>query len=294
MNRGQRSEVAAKLKSRRRESFVAVVLGPANLVREGLCRILRAAEFRVLPLKSMLECSLLKPLPNRQFILILDVGEDELAAGPEILRFKKHYPAARAVVIAEHYRRDAVAAALRAGANAYLLRETPCDSFIQSLELVMLGETIIPAAMLPSIVGDDLDGEPVMPAETEAELNNGSSIRLLSEREQCVLSHLIAGDSNKAIARKMNISDGTVKVHVKALLRKIRVHNRTQAAIWAMSNSPLLPALNDGSPNQPPDATGVALIPLAGHEAHVPAIPGPRSIGGCAIPQPPRPNSKSD
>ena len=58
----------------------------------------------------------------------------------------------------------------------------------------------------------------------------------LSPREKAILSCLIEGDSNKCIARKIDIAEATVKVHVKAILRKIRVHNRTQAAIWGMNN----------------------------------------------------------
>jgi two-component system nitrate/nitrite response regulator NarL len=51
---------------------------------------------------------------------------------------------------------------------------------------------------------------------------------------------LIEGASNKAIGRKINAAEGTVKVHVKAILRKIRARNRTQAAIWAMNNGSLI------------------------------------------------------
>lgn len=59
----------------------------------------------------------------------------------------------------------------------------------------------------------------------------------LSPRQLTILRHLIAGDSNKSIARKVSLSEATVKVHVKTILRKIRVHNRTQAAIWALNHS---------------------------------------------------------
>jgi two-component system nitrate/nitrite response regulator NarL len=69
----------------------------------------------------------------------------------------------------------------------------------------------------------------------------------LSVRERSILSCLIEGDSNKVIARKIDIAEATVKVHVKAILRKIRVHNRTQAAIWAMSNASLNPEMGNGS-----------------------------------------------
>nr|WP_281377252.1 LuxR C-terminal-related transcriptional regulator [Stakelama sediminis] len=55
----------------------------------------------------------------------------------------------------------------------------------------------------------------------------------LSDREQQVLRCLMVGYPNKIISRHLNISEATVKVHVKAILRKLRVSNRTQAAIWA-------------------------------------------------------------
>jgi two-component system nitrate/nitrite response regulator NarL len=60
---------------------------------------------------------------------------------------------------------------------------------------------------------------------------------------------LVKGDSNKSIARKIEIAEATVKVHVKAILRKIGVHNRTQAAIWAMNKGSLAPT---GSIDSPP------------------------------------------
>jgi two-component system nitrate/nitrite response regulator NarL len=53
-----------------------------------------------------------------------------------------------------------------------------------------------------------------------------------------MLTHLVAGHSNKVIARRLDIAEGTVKVHLKSVLRKIRVENRTQAAIWALANLP--------------------------------------------------------
>lgn len=58
----------------------------------------------------------------------------------------------------------------------------------------------------------------------------------LSKREVCILDGLMKGQSNKVIARECGIADTTVKVHMKSIMRKIRVENRTQAAIWAMEN----------------------------------------------------------
>jgi two-component system, NarL family, nitrate/nitrite response regulator NarL len=62
------------------------------------------------------------------------------------------------------------------------------------------------------------------------------SLRGLSPREQEILQALVTGASNKMIAIRLGITEATVKVHLKTLLRKIDVNNRTQAAIWAMNN----------------------------------------------------------
>jgi two-component system, NarL family, nitrate/nitrite response regulator NarL len=61
-----------------------------------------------------------------------------------------------------------------------------------------------------------------------------------------MLSHLTAGRSNKTIARELGIAEATVKVHLKSVQRKIRVENRTQAAIWALANLPELNATPRG------------------------------------------------
>ncbi|MEH6718821.1 MAG: response regulator transcription factor [Aurantimonas endophytica] len=83
--------------------------------------------------------------------------------------------------------------------------------------------------------------EPIDPPES-----GSVSRRLenLSARESEILSHLARGHSNKVIARICKIADATVKVHVKAILRKIQVANRTQAAVWEMNRLKGLPALS--------------------------------------------------
>jgi two-component system nitrate/nitrite response regulator NarL len=125
-----------------------------------------------------------------------------------------------------------------------------CAAFIKSLELVMMGETIFPPAFLSFVL--DLESEHVCEPVPGDESNKTILIAAedalapqLSSREKSVLLCLIIGDSNKCIARKMDIAEATVKVHVKAILRKIRVQNRTQAAIWGMNHGSLVRPMND-------------------------------------------------
>jgi two-component system nitrate/nitrite response regulator NarL len=74
---------------------------------------------------------------------------------------------------------------------------------------------------------------------------------------------LIEGASNKSIARTIHIAEATVKVHVKAILRKLRVQNRTQAAIWGMNNGPLVEPANSNSPPSTGDSIGRFSNPVA-------------------------------
>ncbi len=99
----------------------------------------------------------------------------------------------------------------------------------QSLRLVMLGQQVFPA--LPSGDGPNHGSRDFGQTAERSGLN-----RALSGREGEILCKLLHGHSNKMIARELNISEATVKVHLKALLRKLKARNRTQAAIWAMEN----------------------------------------------------------
>jgi two-component system nitrate/nitrite response regulator NarL len=102
------------------------------------------------------------------------------------------------------------------------------DAFVRSLRLICSGERVFPRDLA-------LERRPQAPSSsTKSEFND---VRL-SPREKEILSYLVAGDSNKAIARGLGITEATVKVHLKSVQRKIRVENRTQAAVWALANLP--------------------------------------------------------
>jgi two-component system nitrate/nitrite response regulator NarL len=114
------------------------------------------------------------------------------------------------------------------------------DAFVRSLHLICSGERVFPRNLL-------LRPKPQAPSSRTGRRSDGDR---LSPREREVLAHLVAGHSNKVIARHLGTAEATVKVHLKSLLRKIQVENRTQAAIWALSNLPDLPEL-DATPREP-------------------------------------------
>jgi two-component system, NarL family, nitrate/nitrite response regulator NarL len=267
----------------KREPIGTVLVGPSALLREGLARILSAAGFRILASAPGVDDPVLSSIPKEQSILlIIDVSDDFDTALGQIESFKKRYPTGRVAVLAHQQQLTEMVSAFRVGANAYLVKIATCDTFIKSLELVMLGVTLLPPEILTLIsdrpdrnsngraagynghavddkddpedgqADDDADDGEMIGTEVgtneQVQQTRSGYTPQLSARQQSILGCLIQGDSNKTIARKMAIAEATVKVHVKAILRKIRVHNRTQAAIWAMGTGPFISAKDDASP----------------------------------------------
>jgi len=245
-----------------RQSFSTILVGKSILLREGLAGILHSADFRILASVSCADDLLASKLQQQQqLFIVVHTGDDFAAAIEQIELFREQHPGGRIAVVADHYRLDELVSALRAGANGYFVDVMTCDAFIKSMELLMMGETIFPPALsfVLDSEGDDLGREVGHPGDAAPGDENDQAILvttddafapMLSPREKSILRCLIEGDSNKGIARKVDIAEATVKVHVKAILRKIRVHNRTQAAIWGVNHgSPIRPANNNSTPS---------------------------------------------
>jgi DNA-binding NarL/FixJ family response regulator len=237
-----------------RQSFATILVGKSILLREGIARILHAANFRILASVSCIEDLLPRKIQqNRPLFLVVHTGDDFDAAVEQIELFRDQHPGGRIAIVADHYRLVEMVSAFRAGANGYFADVMTCDVFIKSIELMMMGETIFPPAFLSSVLVAESDhlGEVASPDEDSRAILSTAEhaiVPQLSPREKSILHCLIEGDSNKCIARKIDIAEATVKVHVKAILRKIRVQNRTQAAIWGMNNGLLKLPANDSSP----------------------------------------------
>jgi two-component system nitrate/nitrite response regulator NarL len=116
-----------------------------------------------------------------------------------------------------------------AALSGILTCDLSAEAFVRSLRLICSGERVFPRELT-------MRSKPRTPShETSPPRTDADR---LSPREREILSHLTEGHSNKGIARILGIAEATVKVHLKSLLRKISVDNRTQAAIWALSNLP--------------------------------------------------------
>jgi two-component system nitrate/nitrite response regulator NarL len=151
---------------------------------------------------------------------------------------KDQYPDARIAVIADSFELSFIKLARSAGVEGFCLSTSEREVLTKSFELVMLGETVLPTSLMTLLVdmaSARAELEPQEEAAVGAEFSD-PRLRKLSSRENEILQCLTEGTPNKVIARKLDVAEATVKVHIKAILRKIGAANRTQAAMWATTH----------------------------------------------------------
>jgi two-component system nitrate/nitrite response regulator NarL len=220
-----------------------ILVGPHSLRREGIARALDSAGFRIVATETDLRKVDLDGLAKSIYLLIVECSHDVSSAIQQIQHFKAAFPDGKVVLFADHLSLTELLSAFQAGTNAYFVSVQTCEAFIKVLELVMLGETVLPCELL-SLIGKDTQEPPGGSSGVCGNGHGGGKEERergprLSERERFILRRIIEGDTNKHVARRLNIAE--------AILRKIDVRNRTQAAMWATSkHGKDLLALEDG------------------------------------------------
>lgn len=126
-----------------------------------------------------------------------------------------------------------MANALRAGARGYLLKDMEPDDVVDAIQRAARGETVVAPAMTMKLV------HLLQPGQQGGSKEN--LFNLLTQREREILGYLAQGQSNKAIARALDISHDTVKLHVRHILAKLNLTSRVEAAIFAVEHKVLTP-----------------------------------------------------
>lgn len=205
------------------------VIEPNYLIRVGLRGVFARSAFRIALEAASVE-DFRQSLPSDCEIGAILVGFDPESKTLEdsVRELREVCPGARIVLMAQSASEQSVMQAARAGIDGFIVESTRGETIVKSLELVALGERVFPMQMLQVMWRHD-------PRPTQQAADAAAAIHNLSSREIQVLDSLCQGSANKVIARELGISEATVKVHVKAILRKMRAKNRTEAALRAKS-----------------------------------------------------------
>ncbi|HYH17761.1 MAG TPA: response regulator transcription factor [Azospirillum sp.] len=210
------------------QSVSVALFDTNNLFRQGLKALFPEQGFHITKEASSLKAALSVAAEGEmpQLVLVDTVGMGDCAE--VVLALKAACPEARLVLLTSKLDSSVMAKAIQAGADGFLMKDISIEALAQSLRLVMMGEKVLPSDLAALLISGRMNG------------NGGSDLPTLrkgvSHREAQILRHLLNGESNKAIALRLNITEATVKVHLKSLLRKINASNRTQAAIWGLNN----------------------------------------------------------
>jgi len=222
-----------------------ILVSKNSMLREGLKHTLSGTRFDV----QTEDWEAHSGLSDAEALLfIVDIKLRQAATAEFVRDLKTQYERSRVVVLAEEFNLDSMMSMLRAGADGYCLSTAACEVLVKYLDLAMLGEIVFPSGVVLSslpISGGAVSLERSFPPEVPESLqaiSAGAPVRTLSSREAEILHCLMQGAPNKIIARKLDVAEATVKVHIKAILRKIRVTNRTQAAMWAVAHLPAMSA----------------------------------------------------
>lgn len=162
-------------------------------------------------------------------ILLLDLQMPNLSGIDLLKQIRQLDQTVKIVIITASEAQDSLIEALKLGANGYLRKDTPADEIIAHLKAVYAGNVALNIEALTPIAQALQSPQPTH-TDTDDRLNN------MTEREQQTLLFIAKGLNNKLIARELGISDGTVKVYVKSLLRKLDLHSRLELAAWAHNN----------------------------------------------------------
>jgi two-component system nitrate/nitrite response regulator NarL len=233
----QPSQVADLPKGEQATHSTALISG-SFLLRSGLRRVLQGTPFTLVEEYSAVAPGGLRHLVSGVALFIVDGNQPATRVIEAARQIRQQCPKARIVALAEQFDLGFLQVGYEAGVNGFCLAASEPDVLIASLELVMLGETFVPAAVIrmamaqscqsrekPHEAGSNLETTPSEPRSGK-----------LSNRESEILNCLRDGAPNKVIARQLDVTEATVKVHVKSILRKIGAANRTQAAMWANEN----------------------------------------------------------
>jgi two-component system, NarL family, nitrate/nitrite response regulator NarL len=159
-------------------------------------------------------------------LVVLDFSLGSEAIG----KLKAAQTQSRVVVFAEAAELSFLSEMFAAGADGYVLKSISPNALIESLKLVLLGEKVFPG-ILTNFLGA-LHSHNAASRTQRVQIGDVA----LSQRELDIIRSLADGHTNKSIAKELSITEATVKVHIKTVLRKLGAANRTQVAIWAVQH----------------------------------------------------------
>lgn len=162
----------------------------------------------------------------RPDVILLDLHMPGMSRREALGVLREEVPSAHIVMLTVSEDGDDLLDCLRAGATGYLLKNIDVDAFTSAVRRAFEGDSVVSPEMTGKLVRGLQKGARAEP----------SPVDTLSPREREILGYLAKGAANKEIARALSLAESTVKIHVQAILRKLDLQSRVQAAVFAVEH----------------------------------------------------------
>ena len=198
------------------------------LFRKGLIQLIQTArEFEIVGEASCGKDGIALALTLKPDMILLDLNMKDMSGIDVLKALKPSDIDTRIIMLTVSDHADDLVAALQSGADGYLLKDMEPEDLLGNMRLAAMGHMTL---------NDKLT------AMLARALNEGSRPKNpdaagLTEQEVKILEHISTGKSNKLISYDLGITEGTVKVHVKHLLKKLNLKSRVEAAVWAIGRT---------------------------------------------------------
>lgn len=173
------------------------------------------------------ELTLKESMPD---LLLLDLQMPDMSGLEALKQIKPKYKALKIVILTASDESSQLLDTIRYGADGYLMKDSEPEEIVNSLNTVLQGHVVM------NEVAMDVLAHTLRNTSEQPIPQDDNAIEAMTQRERQTLDLIVQGMNNKLIARELDISDGTVKVYVKNLLRKLNLHSRLELAAWAHSN----------------------------------------------------------
>lgn len=216
--------------------FAVSIVDDHALFRRGVADIIRQSEQFQIRNEYASGLDFLSEIHSTDIdVLLLDVQMPQISGIEVLKKIREHNVSFKVIILTASLEDELVLDAIRYGAHGFLPKDTLPEDILQKLHQVMQGQTVLHADGVHLLAEQFRHAAPLATASPVSGVVVQQQQKLLSEltqREQETLSLIAKGLNNKLIGRELGISDGTVKVYVKNLLRKLKVHSRLELSVW--------------------------------------------------------------
>jgi len=202
-----------------------VVADDHALVRDGISSLLEAAGFNVVAQASDGFEAVIAAMNLEPDLVLMDISMPGMDGLEALRKIKAEYPQIKVVMLTVSEDDQDLFEALRAGAQGYLLKSMDASSFLMNLEQLKEGDMAVDPKVVNKIVGGYIE---------LAQSNPAPEKEILTPREIELIGLVAEGLPNKAIAQRLSVSENTVKYHIRQILNKLGVQNRTEAVTSAL------------------------------------------------------------